>query len=156
MASGLIQNPAPGIPAIVTEFPDGSVEHAHAPYGEVSDLNDGTPAVRQWDADGRLVKEVRYYAAWGNDADDGTPAIRQFWPNGSLKCEVRIWANHAHQGPAGEPSEVHYNEDGTVASTIQGPSGPLSIWPDRKKRGSRSKDFPYARTEPRPRDMGRF
>lgn len=155
MASGMSQDPAPGTPAIITEFPDGSVEHAHAPCGEVSDLDDGTPAVRRWDAAGRLVKEVRHYAAWVTDGDDGTPAIREFWPNGSLKCEIRVWANQVRPGSSGEPSEVHYNEDGTVASTIQDPRSSLSIWPDRKERGSRSKDFPYARTESRARDKGR-
>lgn len=156
MASGFPQDPAPGMPAIITELPDGSVEHAHAPYGEVSDLDDGTPAARRRDVAGRLVKEVRHYAGWVNDADDGTPAIRVFFPDGNLKCEVRAWGSQTRPGLNGEPAEVHYAEDGTVASAIQDPRSHLSTWPDRKKRDSRSKDFPYARTEPRPRDMGRF
>lgn len=148
MASGHYQDPAPGVPAVTVKKADGSVVHVHTPYGVAQDLDDGTPAQREWNKDGQLVLEVRHYSGFVMDADDGIPAIREFYPDGTLKAERRYWMNKVAPGPNGEPSIVEYNPDGSVASTQYQGSVEYSAWGDRVKRTTRAGDVSYARYEP--------
>lgn len=154
LAAGIRQDPAPGVPGLTIEMSDGAKRHMHFPFGEMSDLADGTPAERYWDKDGHLTQEGRYYGGFLADGDDGTPAIRQYWGNGTLALEKRYCSSRPRPGANGEPAVVRYNEDGTVASTEANVRGRYRTFEIPLKdtvedpRGTRAEDHPYARMDP--------
>lgn len=154
LAAGIRQDPAPGVPGLTIEMSDGATRHLHFPFGQISDLDDGTPAERSWDKDGQLIFEARYYGGFLADRDDGTPAVREYWGNGNLAKEMRYCSSRPRPGANGEPAIVRYNEDGSVASTEANVRGRYRSFEIPLKdtfedpRGTRAEDHPYAKTAP--------
>lgn len=154
MAAGLRQDPAPGVPGLTRVLPDGSTQSLHFPYGDLSDLDDGTPAVREWDPEGNLVSQVRYYGGWVCDGDDGDPALKQWRPDGSLLSGSRYWMGKQLPGANGEPAHTEYDVDGSVSSTTQD-TRHFSFHNDPvPPRGKRGQDIWFARRQPVERHSG--
>lgn len=148
MAAGRYQDPAPGVPGLTRILPDGSTQSLHFPYGDQSDLDDGTPAVREWDCEGNLVRQVRYYGGRVCDGDDGEPALKQWRPDGSLLSESRYWMGQQLPGANGEPAHTEYDVDGSVSSAVQD-TRHFSFHVDPlPPRGQRAQDLPSARKQP--------
>lgn len=153
-AAGVLQDPAPRIPARVEVRADGYRIEQHAPFGQLADLPDGTPSERHYGPAGNLVAEIRRHGGYGWDSDYGDPSERRYRDDGTVYKEVYRYHGGLLDSPVGKPALIEYAEDGSVARQVSKPDQWDSYTREEvhfKARVTRRQASPYTRNEPVPR-----
>lgn len=153
-ADGRLQNPAPRIPARVEVRSDGTRIEQHAPFGELADLPDGTPAEHHYGPTGNLIAEIHRYSGYGWDSDYGDASERRYRDDGTVWKEVFRYRGNLLDSPLGKPALTEYAPDGSVAREVRSPFIGDPYGREHTPfdaRVTRQQVWPYARKEPIPR-----
>lgn len=148
--SGVLQDPAPRLPARVEVRTDGTRIEQHAPFGQLSDLPDGTPCEHHYGPAGNLITEIRRHSGYGWDSDHGDPSERRYRDNGTVYKEVYRHRGYLLDSPVGKPALVEYAADGSIAREVR--QHALNDSHDREyvrfdQRQTRLSAWPYFRKE---------
>lgn len=149
--SGVLQDPAPRVPARVESRTDGTRIEQHAPFGQLADLPDGTPCEHHFGPAGNLIAEIRRHGGYGWDADYGDPSERRYRDDGTVYKEVYRHRGYLLDSPVGKPALVEYAADGSIAREVR--QDALNDSYDREyvrfdQRKTRQHAWPYVRKEP--------
>jgi hypothetical protein len=153
-AQGVLQDPAPRIPARVEVRTDGFRIEQHAPFGQLEDLPDGTPSEHHYGPAGNLMAEIRRHGGNGWDSDYGDPSERRYRDDGTVYKEVYRYNGSLLDSPVGKPALIEYAEDGSIARQVSRPSQWDSYTKEEvhfNTRVTRRQAWPYTRKEPVPR-----
>jgi hypothetical protein len=153
-AQGILQDPAPRIPARVEVRTDGSRIEQHSPFGQLEDLPDGTPSEHHYGPAGNLIAEVRRHGGDGWDSDYGDPSERHYRDDGTVWKEVYRYKGSLLDSPTGKPALVEYAEDGSVSRQVSQPVRWDSYLKEETRfntRVTRRQARPHTRKEPVPR-----
>jgi hypothetical protein len=153
-AQGILQDPAPRVPARVEVRTDGTRIEQHSPFGQMEDLPDGTPSERHYGPAGNLVAELRRHGGNGWDSDYGDPSERRYRDDGTVYKEVYRYNGSLLDSPVGKPALIEYADDGSVARQVSTPT----LWDSYRgkevrfdARLTRLQASPHTRKEPVPR-----
>lgn len=155
-AQGILQDPAPRVPARVEVRPDGTRIEQHSPFGRMEDLPDGTPSERHYGPAGNLTAELRRHGGYGWDSDYGDPSERRYRDDGTVCKEVYRYNGSLLDSPVGKPALIEYAPDGSIVQQVIRPTQWDSYTREEvhfNTRLTRRQASPYTRKEPVPRHV---